>query len=91
MSLKIVKFGTPTCGPCKLQETFLDNFAKEGFDVEIEKVDASEDMDKAEEFGVSTVPTLIVFDENGTEVKRFIGLTQTKQLSEFFSSYGKSE
>ncbi len=89
MSLKIVKFGTPTCGPCKLQETFLDNFAKEGFDVEIEKVDASEDMDKAEEFGVSTVPTLIVFDENGTEVKRFIGLTQTKQLSEFFSSYGK--
>jgi thioredoxin 1 len=91
MSLKIVKFGTPTCGPCKLQETFLDNFVKEGFDVEIEKVDASEDMDKAEEFGVSTVPTLIVFDESGTEVKRFIGLTQTKQLSEFFSSYGKSE
>jgi thioredoxin 1 len=89
MSLKIVKFGTPTCGPCKLQETFLDNFVKEGFDVEIEKVDASEDMDKAEEFGVSTVPTLIVFDENGAEVKRFIGLTQTKQLSEFFSSYGK--
>ena len=89
MSLKIVKFGTPTCGPCKLQETFLDNFAKEGFDVEIEKVDASEDMDKAEEFGVSTVPTLIVFDESGAEVKRFIGLTQTKQLSEFFSSYGK--
>lgn len=89
MSFKIVKFGTPTCGPCKLQETFLDNFVKEGFDVEIEKVDASEDMDKAEEFGVSTVPTLIVFDENGAEVKRFIGLTQTKQLSEFFSSYGK--
>ena len=89
MSLKIVKFGTPICGPCKLQETFLDNFVKEGFDVEIEKVDASEDMDKAEEFGVSTVPTLIVFDENGAEVKRFIGLTQTKQLSEFFSSYGK--
>lgn len=91
MKLKIVKFGTPTCGPCKLQETFLDNFVKEGFDVEIEKVDASEDMDKAEEFGVSTVPTLIVLDENGAEVKRFIGLTQTKQLSEFFSSYGKPE
>jgi thioredoxin-related protein len=47
--------------------------------------------DVAEEFGVSTVPTLIVFDENGAEVKRFIGLSQTKQLSEFFSSYGKSE
>lgn len=91
MSLKIVKFGTPTCGPCKLQDTFLDNFMKEGFDVEIEKVDASEDMDKAEEFGVSTIPTMVVFDENNTEIKRFTGLTQAKQLSEFFGSYGKSE
>ena len=89
MKFKIVKIGTPTCGPCKLQEAFLDDFMKEGFDVEIERVDASEDMDKAEELGVVSVPTMIVFDESGAEVKRFIGLTQAKQLSEFFSSYSK--
>ncbi len=89
MKFKIIKFGTPYCGPCKLQETYLDAFEKEGFDVEIEKIDASENMDKTEEFGVSTVPTMIVLDESGTEVRRFIGLTQTKQLSDFFSLYGK--
>ena len=84
MKYKIVKFGTPCCGPCKLQETYLDAFTKEGFDVEIERIDASENMDKVEEFGVTNVPTLIIFDENNTEIKRFNGLTLTKQLVNFF-------
>ena len=54
----------------------LHEFADEHAEVKVGKVNVDEEMDLAMRFGVSSIPTLILF-KNGEEVKRFIGL-QTK-------------
>jgi thioredoxin 2 len=56
MKKKIVKFYTPTCGPCKLLEPHLNAAARRG--VEIERVDLTADPAKGNEAHVTSVPTL---------------------------------
>ena len=88
--MKIVKFGSPYCGPCKMQEKYLDDFVKQGYTEDkgyhIEQVDATEDEARAEECNVSSIPTTIIYNDNGEEIKRFNGLLLTKQLIEFVES-----
>jgi thiol-disulfide isomerase/thioredoxin len=61
MKKKIVKFYTPTCGPCKLLEPHLNAAARRG--VEIERVDVSQDSAKANEYQITSVPTCIFYTD----------------------------
>ena len=78
-NFKIVKFGAPWCGPCKIQDKILDEMISEGY--EVEKVNVDEDEDRATKNGILSVPTTIIYCDD-EEVKRFVGLTQKKQLME---------
>lgn len=76
--VKIVKFGAPWCGPCKLQDKILEELVKEkGYDVEFVNVDEAEE--RAEECGVTNVPTLLFYDE-GKIVERKIGLVPKNDI-----------
>lgn len=76
--VKIVKFGAPWCGPCKLQDKILEELVREkGYDVEFVNVDEAEE--RAEECGVTNVPTLLFYDEDKL-VERKIGLTQKNDI-----------
>ena len=72
----MIDFFATWCGPCKMLAPVLHEFADEHVEVKVGKVNVDEEMDLAMRFGVSSIPTLILF-KNGEEVKRFIGL-QTK-------------
>ena len=52
--------------------------------IEKEWVDAAvpEGLEKAKEFGVSAVPTIIFFDENGNEVSRATDIEEVKKIVE---------
>jgi thiol-disulfide isomerase/thioredoxin len=62
MKKKIVKFYTPTCGPCKTLEPHLNAAARRG--VEIERVDVSKDPAKANECNITSVPTLDFYHDD---------------------------
>lgn len=65
-------FGT-WCGPCRMAGPVLDNLAEEYKDkVVIGKVDVDEEKDLAQQYGVMSIPTVIVFKE-GKEVERITG------------------
>lgn len=82
----LVDFFATWCGPCKMLGPILEQVAEEmGDKVVIAKVDIDECMELAQEFGVMSVPTLIMFKE-GAEVSRNIGFRGKPQIIDMINA-----
>ena len=66
--MKILKFYSDTCMPCKAMQSFLDN---EG--ISTTAVNIATDSELVEKYGVMNVPTLILIDDEGNEKDRLVG------------------
>lgn len=76
----IVDFYADWCGPCKMMSPVIDNIAEElGDSVKVGKVNTDENMDLAEEFGIMSIPTIMIF-KNGQVEKVFHGVTAKSEL-----------
>lgn len=65
----IVDFYAEWCGPCKLAAPIIDKLATEYKDkAVIAKVDTDENNDLAAQYGVMSIPTVIVFKKQGEEM-----------------------
>ena len=73
----LIDFWATWCGPCMRQGPVVEELAEEGYAVG--KVDVDQNMALAQQFRVVSIPTLILF-KDGTEAKRFIGLTSKEEL-----------
>ena len=73
----LIDFWATWCGPCMRQGPIVEELAEEGYAVG--KVDVDQNMALAQQFRVVSIPTLILF-KDGTEAKRFIGLTSKEEL-----------
>ena len=67
----LVDFYATWCGPCKMQGEVLKKIEE---DVKIVKIDVDEHTELAKEFGVMSIPTLILF-KDGEVVNKNIGFT----------------
>ena len=76
----LVDFYASWCGPCRLQNAVLDELQQEAADAySIFKVDTDAESALAVKYGVSALPTLLVFHD-GDVVDRFVGLQQKATL-----------
>lgn len=83
----MIDFFATWCGPCKMLSPILEQIANEGeVDVAIAKLDIDESLEIAKQFGVMSVPTVIIF-KNGDEVERLVGLKQKSQIIETLKNY----
>ena len=78
----LVDFYANWCGPCKMLAPVLHEFADEHAELKVGKVNVDEEMDLAMRFGVSSIPTLILF-KNGEAVKTTVGFLPKAQLESF--------
>ena len=78
----LVDFWASWCGPCKMLAPVLHEFADEHAELKVGKVNVDEEMDLAMRFGVSSIPTLILF-KNGEAVKTTVGFLPKAQLESF--------
>ncbi len=74
----LVDFFATWCGPCKMLSLVMDKIDKKDI-IPIIKVDIDEESNLAEQYGITAVPTLIIF-ENGKEVKRQTGFMNEDEL-----------
>ena len=68
----LLDFWATWCGPCRMLSPIVDEVAEERTDVKVGKVNVDEQPELAGEFGVMSIPTLLVF-ENGKLVNRAVG------------------
>ncbi|MFT5492655.1 MAG: thioredoxin 1 [Limisphaerales bacterium] len=74
----LVDFYTDQCGPCRMMAPVLEELsAEESEHMKVVKINAAENMQLASAFGISAVPTFIVF-HNGGPVGQKSGM-QSKQ------------
>jgi len=76
---RILRFTASWCGPCKALSM---NLESANIEMPIEVVDIDVHDDLAREYGIRSVPTLVMLDEN-IEVKRMVGSKTVKKLQEW--------
>ena len=64
----LLDFWASWCGPCRMLSPIVDEVAEERSDVKVGKVNVDEQPDLAAQFGVMSIPTLLVF-QNGSPPK----------------------
>ena len=75
----LVDFWAPWCGPCRVVAPVLEEIAAERQDLRIVKLNVDENQQTAAQFGVLSIPTMILF-KNGSAAKTIIGAYPKKKL-----------
>jgi thioredoxin 1 len=76
----IVDFWAVWCGPCKMIAPILEEIADEyGDELQVVKLDVDHNGQTAMNYGVMSIPTLLLFD-NGEPVERIIGFQPKEKL-----------
>lgn len=78
----LIDFFATWCGPCKMLAPNLEEFSKAHEDIAVYKVDVDEETPLAIKYGVSSIPTLILF-KDGVAVKQTLGYQTLDQLENF--------
>lgn len=59
----LLDFWASWCGPCRMLSPVIDEVAEEREDIKVGKVNVDEQPELASQFGVMSIPTLLVFKE----------------------------
>ena len=81
----LVDFYATWCGPCKMIAPLVEEISEEyAGKVKVCKVDVDEATELAIAFGVSSIPTIIVF-KNGEVYKKAVGYRSKKELEDMLA------
>lgn len=69
----LLDFWASWCGPCKMLSPVVDQVAEENDSIKVGKVNVDDEGDLAAQFGIASIPTLLVF-KGGKLVNQSVGV-----------------
>ena len=75
----LLDFWAPWCGPCRMVSPIMDEIAAERGDIKVGKVNVDEERELAGQFGVMSIPTLVVI-KGGKVVNQMVGARPKSQI-----------
>ena len=68
----LVDFWAEWCGPCRMLAPTVHEIADERTDIKVGKIDVDKEPELAQQFGIMSIPTLIVFKEGKAAPQPFL-------------------
>ena len=68
----LLDFWAPWCSPCRMVVPIVEEIARERSDIKVGKINVDENPELAGQFGVMSIPTLVVM-KNGKIVNQAMG------------------
>lgn len=75
----LIDFWAPWCGPCRMLAPLIDEVAAAHSEVKVGKINVDEQQELAAQFGVMSIPTLVVF-KDGQKVNESVGLIPKENI-----------
>lgn len=83
----LVDFFAPWCGPCQMLNPILENLSDEiGGTAIIAKLNVDENLDKANEYQIMSVPNIKIF-KDGQIVEEISGMSNLEHMKELLQKY----
>ena len=76
---KFLYFSAEWCGPCRMYGPIMDNLSKEE-NINVTKIDVDKEPELAMKYGIRSIPTTLIVDDEGVVLKKFIGVQTADQL-----------
>ena len=78
----LLDFWATWCGPCQMIAPTIHEISEERTDIVVGKVNVDEEMQLAMQFGISSIPTLLLF-KDGKLVNQAVGLLPKASVLKF--------
>jgi thioredoxin 1 len=82
--MKYLYFSAPWCGPCRMLGPIME---KVGQKYTVEKINVDENEELSAQFGIRSVPTVILVDESNTELERTVGVKAEGDYYDIFEKH----
>ena len=81
MNKKILYFTATWCGPCKTFGPIMESLKGE---INFEKIDIDEDRQRATDYGVRAIPTLLLLEDNKVK-DNMSGVHSAEQIRQWYN------
>lgn len=81
----LLDFWASWCGPCRMVAPIVEEIAAERSDITVGKVNVDEQPELAGQFGIMSIPTLVVM-RNGKIVRQAVGAQSKPQILDMLKS-----
>jgi thioredoxin 1 len=88
--MRILKFGSQCCGPCKVME---EKFKKNPPSIEYQSLDVEDDSNEEviSQYNIKNLPTMILVDNSGTELERWNGIVNPELIEKSIKKYSADD